>query len=113
MQRYREWLEDIEAIESKELEELLNDAESSGDQRRQEVTRDLVDQKHLQRDLMSDRLSDRLGQYRDYEFVSSKAREEFEELLSELERDVLDTYFQNSKEFMGRPDPKNSRACAT
>jgi uncharacterized protein with von Willebrand factor type A (vWA) domain len=106
MQRYREWLEDIEAIESKELEELLNDAESSGDQRRQEVTRDLVDQKHLQRDLMSDRLSDRLGQYRDYEFVSSKAREEFEELLSELERDVLDTYFQNSKEFMGRPDPE-------
>jgi uncharacterized protein with von Willebrand factor type A (vWA) domain len=106
MQRYREWLEDIEAMESKELEELLNDAEASGDERRQEVTRDLVDQKHLQRDLMSDRLGDRLGQYRDYEFVSSKAREEFEELLSELERDVLDTYFQTSKEFMGRPDPE-------
>ena len=106
MQRYREWLEDIEAIESNELEELLSEAEASNDQRRQEVTRDLVDQKKMQRDLMSDRLGDRLGEYRDYEFVSSKAREEFEELLSELERDVLDTYFQNSKEFMGRPDPE-------
>jgi uncharacterized protein with von Willebrand factor type A (vWA) domain len=106
MQRYREWLEDIEAIESKELEELLSEAEASDDQRRQEVTRDLVDQKKMQRDLMSDRLADRLGEYRDYEFVSSKAREEFEELLSELERDVLDTYFETSKEFMGRPDPE-------
>jgi uncharacterized protein with von Willebrand factor type A (vWA) domain len=106
MQRYREWLEEIEAMESKELEELLSEAEASADQRRQEVTRDLVDQKEMQRDLMSERLADRLGEYRDYEFVSSKAREEFEELLSELERDVLDTYFETSKEFMGRPDPE-------
>ncbi len=106
MQRYRDWLEEIEAIESNELDELLSEADASSDQRRQEVTRDLVDQKKMQRDLMSDRLADRLGEYREYEFVSSKAREEFEELLSELERDVLDTYFETSKEFMGRPDPE-------
>jgi uncharacterized protein with von Willebrand factor type A (vWA) domain len=106
MQRYRDWLEDIEAMESSELDELAADAEASGDERRQEVTRDLVDQKRMQRDLMSDRLAERLGEYQNYEFVSSKAREEFEELLSELERDVLDTYFEKSKEFMGKPDPE-------
>ena len=60
----------------------------------------------MQRDLMSDRLAERLGEYRNYEFVSSSAREEFDEMLSELERDVLDTYFEQSKEFMGRPDPE-------
>jgi uncharacterized protein with von Willebrand factor type A (vWA) domain len=106
MQRYRDWLEEIEAIEDTELDELLADAEASDDERRKEVTSDLVDQKKMQRDLMSERLAERLGEYRDYEFVSSKAREEFEELLSELERDVLDTYFEQSKEFMGRPDPE-------
>ncbi len=106
MQRYRDWLEDIEAMESRELDELLADAEASGDERRQQVTRDLVDQKNLQRDLMSDRLAERLGEYQNYEFVSSKAREEFDEMMSELERDVLDTYFEKSKEFMGRPDPE-------
>ncbi|MHB2028032.1 MAG: VWA domain-containing protein [Acidimicrobiales bacterium] len=104
MQRYREWLDDIEAIEAGELDDLLAEAQASGDERREQVTRDLVDQKRMQRDLMSNRLSERLGGYRDYEFVSSRAREEFEELLSELERDVLDTYFEQSKEFMGRPD---------
>jgi uncharacterized protein with von Willebrand factor type A (vWA) domain len=106
MQRYREWLEYIEAVEAEEVEALLADAEASGDERRQEVTRDLVDQKKMQQNLMSDRLAERLGEYRNYEFVSSDAREEFEELLAELERDVLNTYFEQSKEFMGRPDPE-------
>jgi uncharacterized protein with von Willebrand factor type A (vWA) domain len=106
MQRYRDWLDDIEATESAELDQLLEEAESSGDERRQEVTRDLVDQKKMQRELMSDRLPERLGEYRNYDFVSSEAREEFEEMMSELERDVLDTYFERSKELMGRPDPE-------
>lgn len=106
MQRYRDWLDDIEALEARELDELLDEANQSGDERRAEVTQDLVDQKKMQRELMSDRLAERLSEYRDYDFVSSEAREEFEELMSELERDVLDTYFQQSKEFMGRPDPE-------
>jgi uncharacterized protein with von Willebrand factor type A (vWA) domain len=105
MQRYRDWLDEIEATEGAELDELLAEAEESDDERRQEVTRDLVEQR-LQRELMSDRLGERLGDYRNYDFVSSAAREQFEELLSELERDVLDTYFEQSKEFMGRPDPE-------
>jgi uncharacterized protein with von Willebrand factor type A (vWA) domain len=104
MQRYRDWLDDIEATEESELDQLLEDAQGSGDERREQVTRDLVDQRKMQRDLMSDRLAERLGEYRNYEFVSSEAREEYEEMMGELERDVLDTYFQQSKEFMGRPD---------
>jgi uncharacterized protein with von Willebrand factor type A (vWA) domain len=104
MQKYRDWLDEIEATEAAELDQLMEDAQESGDERRQEVTRDLVDQRKMERDLMSDRLAERLGEYRNYEFVSSEAREEFEELMGELERDVLDTYFQQSKEMMGRPD---------
>ncbi|MGH3731977.1 MAG: VWA domain-containing protein [Acidimicrobiales bacterium] len=106
MQRYRDWLNEIEETEELELDQLMQDAQESGDERRHEVTRDLVDQRKMQRDLMSQRLAERLGEYRNYEFVSSDAREEFDELMGELERDVLDTYFQQSKEFMGRPDPE-------
>jgi uncharacterized protein with von Willebrand factor type A (vWA) domain len=106
MQRYRDWLEDIESVEGNELDELLGEAEASDDERRKEVTRDLVESKYMQRDLMSERLSERLGSYRDYEFVSSEAREEFEQLMSELQQDVLDTYFEQSKEFLGKPDPE-------
>jgi len=104
MQRYRDWLDDIEEIENDELDDLLTEAEASDDERRKEVTRDLVEQKKMQRELMSDRIAERLGNYRNYEFVSSEAREQFDELMSELERDVLNTYFEQSKELMGRPD---------
>ena len=104
LQRYRDWLDEIEQIEADELEELLLEAQASGDQRREEVTRELVDQRRMQRELMSDRLGDRLGECREYDFVSSEAREQFEQLLSELESDVLNTYFQQSKEMLGHPD---------
>ena len=106
MQRYRDWLEDIEGIEDNELEELLSEAEASDDERRKEVTRDLVEQRRMQHDLMSDKLGERLASYQNYEFVSSEAREEFEHLMAELQQDVLDTYFEQSKEFMGSPDPE-------
>ena len=106
MQRYRDWLDEIEEIEAQELDELLAEALASDDERRQDVTRDLVDQKRMQRELMSDRLAERLRDYSNYEFVSSEAREQFEEMMGELESDVLNTYFEQSKEFLGRPDPE-------
>jgi uncharacterized protein with von Willebrand factor type A (vWA) domain len=106
MQRYRDWLDEIERIESDELDELLSDAESSDDERRKEVTRDFVEQKQLQRDLMSDRLAERIGNYQNYEFVSSEAREQFEQLMAELQEDVLNTYFQQSREMLNNPDPE-------
>jgi len=39
MQRYRDWLDDIEATEDAELDDLLAEAEASDDERRKEVTR--------------------------------------------------------------------------
>ena len=106
MQRYREWLERIEDQERLELDQLRDEAEASGDERRREVTRELVDRNHMALDLMSERLAERLGEYREYEFVSSSAREEFEKLMDELSRDVLNTYFEQTKEHLGRPDPE-------
>ena len=106
MQRYRDWLDEIEATEAGELDELLAEAEASNDERRKEVTRELVQQKSLQRDLMSDRLPERLANHANYEFVSSRAREQFEQLMAELQNDVLNTYFEQSKEFLGKPDPE-------
>ena len=105
MQRYRDWLDEIETIEAGELDELLAEAEASDDERRKQVTRDLVEQRTMQRDLMSDRLAERLGNYQNYEFVSSEAREQFEQLIGELQQDILDTYFEQSKEFLAKPDP--------
>jgi uncharacterized protein with von Willebrand factor type A (vWA) domain len=104
LQRYREWLDEIEATEKAGAEELMSDALESGDERRVDVTRDLVDQRALQRDLMGDRLGERLRAFHDYEFISSEAREEYEKLVAELNDDLLSTYFEQSKEMFSNPD---------
>ena len=106
LQRFRDWLSEIEEMERDALGELLEEAEASGDDRRADVTRDLVNERSMQRDLMPDRLSERLGAYTDYEFVSSDAREQYEQLMDELRQDVLNTYFEANKEFLANPDPK-------
>ncbi len=105
LQRYREWLDEIEAREDAELDELAAQAEASGDERRAAVTGELVAQRRLERELMSPSLSERLAQFQSYEFVSSEAREQYEELMAELSRDVLDTYFEQAKAALGDPDP--------
>jgi uncharacterized protein with von Willebrand factor type A (vWA) domain len=106
LQRYREWLDRIEELEREGLMDLLSDAEQSGDDRRLEVTRDLVGEREMQRDLMPDRIAERIESYSHYEFVSSEAREEYEQLMGELRQDVLDTYFEANKEFFANPDPE-------
>jgi len=109
LQRYRDWLDEIEATEERAADELVTEARESGDERRFEVTRDLVDQRALQRDLMSDRLGERLNAMENYEFISSEAREEFERLMGELREDLLSTYFERSREMMQNPDSDEVR----
>ena len=104
LDRYREWLAEIEETEVRAIDDLLERAEASGDERRVEVTRHLADERALERNLMSERFAERLSSYQHYDFVSSEARESFEEMLGELERDVLSTYFEQAKDFMGRAD---------
>ena len=56
MQKYRDWLREIEELEKTDLIELQREADESGDERRAEVTRDLVSQKTMQQDLMPEGL---------------------------------------------------------
>ncbi len=107
LQKYRDRLDEIEATEATAGEELLAEAHESGDERRIGVTRDLVDQRAMQRDLMGDRLGERLRAFQDYEFISTEAREEYEQLVAELNSDLLATYFQQSKEIFSNPDSAN------
>jgi uncharacterized protein with von Willebrand factor type A (vWA) domain len=104
LQRYRDWLDLIETTEANAAQDLLREAQASGDQRRVEVTRDLVDQRAMQRDLMGERLAQRLRDFQEYEFISSEAREEFEQLVQELNEDLLSTYFEQSKAMLSDPD---------
>ena len=102
--KYHQRLDDIEDAEVAAAQELLAEAEASGDERRLEVTRDLVNERALQRDMIGDRLDERIAGLQHYEFISTEARESFEALLEEIRQDMLQTYFEQTKEMLGDPN---------
>ena len=104
--RYHEWLDAIEEKERLEADELLAEAKASGDERRAQVTEDLVNERALQRSLLGDDLNDRIAGLSNYEFISSEAREEFEAMMAELRADILETYFDNTKQALGDSDER-------
>ena len=105
--KYREALDEIEALERDGIEELADEAADSGDERRQEVTNDVVTERRMALDLMPADLAGRVSSMTGYEFVSSEAREKFEALLEEMREEIADTYFQGMSEALKNASAAN------
>ena len=99
-------LDEIEQDERAAIDELLEEAQASGDQRRQEVTEDVATERRMALDLQPDDPAGRLSSFQHYDFVSSEARERFEELLEELRREVADTFFEGASEALANMSPE-------
>jgi uncharacterized protein with von Willebrand factor type A (vWA) domain len=87
------------------IERLESDAEDSGDQRRQEVTDQVATERRMQLDLLPNDLAGQVRSLQHYEFVSSDAREHFEDLMERLREEVAKTYFNQVSEALSNPDP--------
>ncbi len=104
--QYQDRLAEIESMERSGLDDLLDEAQSSGDERRASVTSDAVAERRLELDLLPDPFADRLSAMDHYEFVSSEAREAFEAMREDLRQEIADAYFQGVSEAMRNPDPE-------
>lgn len=100
-----EELQDVLRQERIGIEQLESDARDSGDQRRREVTDQVGDERRMQLDLLPNDLAGQVRSLQHYEFVSSEAREHFEELMERLREEVAKTYFDQMSEAMSNPDP--------
>ena len=65
-----------------------------------------------QLDLLPDDLAGTVRGCSSYEFVSSEAREHFEELIEELREEMAETYFDQMSEALSNLDPEQLRAHA-
>ncbi|MDA8357090.1 MAG: VWA domain-containing protein [Actinomycetota bacterium] len=97
-------LTDIVDQERTSIDELVNEARDSGDERRRAVTDDVAAEKRIALDLLPDDVAGKVGGLSRYEFVSSEAREKFEELVESLRREVADTYVKGVSEALGSMD---------
>ena len=98
-------LQDVLREERLGIEQLESDARDSGDQRRQEVTAQVATERRMQLDLLPNDLAGQVRSLQNYEFVSSEAREHFEELMERLRDEVTRTYFDQMSEALSNPDP--------
>ena len=57
-------------------------------------------------DLQPDDPAGRISSLQHYDFVSSEARERFEELLEELRREMADTFFEGASDALSNMDPE-------
>ena len=106
---YREIAEELQRVLAEErtgIEQLQADAQASGDQRRQEVTDEVAAERRMQLDLLPSDLAGTVRGLQNYEFVSSEARQHFEELMEQLREEVAKTYFDQMSEALSNPDPE-------
>lgn len=106
---YREIAEELQEVLAEEregIDRLEADARASGDQRRQEVTDEVATERRMQLDLLPSDLAGAVRGLQHYEFVSSEAREHFEELVERLREEVARTYFEQLSEALSNPDPE-------
>jgi uncharacterized protein with von Willebrand factor type A (vWA) domain len=87
------------------LEALADEARGSGDDRRRQVTEEVVAERGMQLDLLPNDLAGKVRGLQHYEFTSSEAREHFEELMERLRQEVAKSWFDQMADAMANPDP--------
>src|SRR5256714_4579105 len=86
-------LREVVDMERRGLDELSQEARQSGDQRRQEITDQVVDERRNELDMLPPDLAGQVRELQEYEFTSSEARERFDELMDKLRQQLMQSYF--------------------
>ena len=103
-------LRDVVDMERGSLDELAAEAREAGeagDQRRQEITDQVVQERQMQLDMLSPDLAGQVRDLQNYEFTSSEARERFEELLDQLRQQLAQSYFNQMAGAMSQVSPED------
>lgn len=96
-----EQLRNVVDKERHALDDLRSEAAESGDQRRQEVTEEAVAERQMALDLLPPDLAGMVRELQQYDFTSSEAREQFEELMELLREQLVQRQFNQMAGAMG------------
>ncbi|HET9732025.1 MAG TPA: hypothetical protein VFP54_05060 [Acidimicrobiales bacterium] len=105
-----EQLREVMDTERASLDEMLDQARASGDQRRQETAEGAAEQKRLQLDLMPPDLAGQVRELQQYDFESAEARQRFEELMDRLRQELMQSYFNQMAGAMSSTTPEDMQA---
>ncbi len=87
-----EQLREVVQQEQAEIDRQLREARESGDPRRAETAQGAADERNMQLEMLPPDLAGMVRELQNYEFASPQAQQRFEELVSKLRQQVLDSY---------------------
>ncbi len=99
-------LRDIVDQERTGIDDLVEEARQSGDQRRQEITDDVATERRMALDLLPPDLPGQVQSLQSYEWTSSEAREAFDQLMDELRSQLMQSYFNQMSQAMSDMSPE-------
>src|SRR5204862_5351542 len=99
-------LREVVDQERQGIDQLEQEARQSGDQRRQEITEQVAQEKRMQLDLLPPDLAGQVRELQEYEFTSSEARERFDELMDQLRQQLMQSYFNQMAGAMSDVSPE-------
>ena len=102
-----EALEDVLDTERQSLQELAEEAAASGDDRRKEITDEVVAERNMELDLMPPDLAGKVRSLQNYEFTSTEAREKFEEMMDRLREQLMQQYVDQVSEGVDNMSPED------
>ena len=102
-----ESLDDVVAEERDAIDDHTDDAADSGDQRAADIAEASALDKNLQLDMLPPDLAGKVRGLQNYEFVSADAREQFEELIERLKKEVAQSQFDQMAGAMGEMQPED------
>jgi uncharacterized protein with von Willebrand factor type A (vWA) domain len=99
-------LRDVVDTERSSLDDLMDQARQSGDQRRQELTEQTTTEKQMELDMLSPDLAGMVKDLQNYEFTSAEAQERFEQLLEKLREQLMQSYVNQMAGAMSNISPE-------
>ena len=95
-----EGLNNVVDTERQSLDDLLQEATESGDERRAKITEETVTQRNLELDMMPEDLAGKVRELQNYEFTSSEARQQFDDLMDKLKEQLMQRYLDQMSDDM-------------
>ncbi len=105
-QQIQQELQEVLAEERAGLDALAQEARASGDERRRQVTDEVVAERSMQLQMLPDGLAGQVNSLQHYEFTSSEARQHFEELVDRLRQEIAGSFFDDMAQALTDPDPE-------
>jgi uncharacterized protein with von Willebrand factor type A (vWA) domain len=99
-------LRDVVDRERQGIDDLVDEARNSGDQRRAEITEEVATERRMNLDLLPPDLAGTVQALQEYDWTSSEAREAFEQLMDELRAEMLQSQFNQMSSAMSDMSPE-------